>query len=148
MDAYSLDLQERVAAACDGGDLSQPEVAEAFGVSLSFVTKLLRRRRQTGSVAAKPHTGGYAPRLNQKDQSKLRGLVGKQPDATLEEYCQALARQGSANFSASTMCRVLTALGLPRKKSPCMPPNATRRACKGSGGCTPGKWPACRWTSG
>jgi transposase len=148
MDAYSQDLRERVAAACDAGDLSQPEVAEAFGVSLSFITKLLRRRRLTGSVAAMPHTGGCAPRLKGKDQVQLRGLVRNQPDATLEEYCQALAQRGSVSVSVSTMCRALRALDLPRKKSPCMPPSATRPGCKGSGGRTPGKWPASRWTSG
>ena len=50
MDAYSKDLRERVVGACEGREMTQQEVAEAFGVSLSFITKPLRRKRQTGSI--------------------------------------------------------------------------------------------------
>ena len=56
MEALSLDLRERVAAACDEGSDTQPEVAERFGVSVSFITKLMRRRRATSSLAAKPRS--------------------------------------------------------------------------------------------
>ncbi|HVS73236.1 MAG TPA: hypothetical protein VHQ47_18415 [Phycisphaerae bacterium] len=92
--------------------------------------------------------GGHAPLLGGKDRSTLRSLVKQQPDETLKEYCQALAKQGTPEVSPSTMCRTLAALDLPRKKSPCMPPNATRHRCKGSGGHTPGKWHVSRWKSG
>jgi len=34
MEAYSQDLRERVGRACDAGEMTQPEVAEAFGVSV------------------------------------------------------------------------------------------------------------------
>jgi len=44
MEALSLDLRERVLAACDGGDLTRQEVADDFFVSRSFLQKLLRRR--------------------------------------------------------------------------------------------------------
>ena len=53
MDAYSMDLRERVAAAVDGGT-ARRAAARTFRVSPSFVTKLLRRRRETGSLAARP----------------------------------------------------------------------------------------------
>src|SRR3954466_619219 len=54
MEALSLDLRERVAAACDEGSDTQPEIAERFAVSVAFITKLLRRRRITGSGRGKP----------------------------------------------------------------------------------------------
>ena len=54
MKAYSMDLRKQVAAACESGWLTQPEVAEEFGVSVSFVAKLLRREREEGTVAARP----------------------------------------------------------------------------------------------
>lgn len=63
----SLDLRERVAAACDEGAESQPEVAERFPVSVSFITKLLRRRKLTRSVAAKPRGGCGRPALAGRD---------------------------------------------------------------------------------
>ena len=61
MDAYSMDLRQRVVRACDEKVGSQRRIAELFGVSLSWVEKLLRRRRQTGSIAPKAHGGGGRP---------------------------------------------------------------------------------------
>jgi transposase-like protein len=61
MNAYSMDLRERVAAAYDDGEGSQAELAHRFRVSVSWIGKLLRRRRQTGSIAPKPHSGGRPP---------------------------------------------------------------------------------------
>src|SRR5438105_1674017 len=40
MKAYSMDLRERVWSACERGSMTQPEVAEEFGVSVPFITKL------------------------------------------------------------------------------------------------------------
>ena len=58
MDACSMDLRERVTASCDGGMLSQPEIAEQYEVSVSFITRLLRRRRETGFLAPGRTRGG------------------------------------------------------------------------------------------
>jgi transposase len=61
--AYSTDLREKIVRAYDEGLGSQRAVADLFGVSRSFVEKLLRRRRLTGEVAALPHGGGRKPLL-------------------------------------------------------------------------------------
>src|SRR5882757_978626 len=87
MDAYSMDLRERVAADCDAGKLSQPAIAEKYDVSVSFITKLLRRRRETGFLEPKPHTGGPAPLLGERDRKRIAAQVHKQPDITLAELC-------------------------------------------------------------
>lgn len=126
MEALSLDLRERVAAACDEGAESQPEVAERFAVSVSFITKLLRRRRLTGSVAAKPRGGGRKPALGAGDLGRVRRLVAEQPDATLAELCGRLRAGGGPGVGAWTMCRALKALGLARKKSPPTRASVTR----------------------
>ena len=54
MAPYSLDLRERVAAAVDHGEGSQREIARRFRVSLSFLVRLLQRRRAAGTLAPKP----------------------------------------------------------------------------------------------
>ena len=54
MKAYSTDLRERVAAACQQGGHTIGEVAAQFSVSDSFVRKLRRRQRTSGSLAALP----------------------------------------------------------------------------------------------
>jgi len=48
MKAYSLDLRERVAAACQQPGRSTGAVAAQFSVSVSFVEKLLQRQRTSG----------------------------------------------------------------------------------------------------
>ena len=140
MEAYSTDLRERVVAACDEGSMSRAEVAETFGVSASFVTKLLARRRDTGSIAAKPRAGGFTPALGEAELRDLAALVREQPDATLDELRERLAARGGAPASAPVVCRALQKLGLPRKKSRCTPASGTRRGSagprvRGSAGC-------------
>ena len=60
MRAYSLDLRQRILEAVLRGHLTQAEVAERFSVSLSFVEKLLRRYRTSGSLMPRPHGGERA----------------------------------------------------------------------------------------
>jgi transposase len=121
MDAYSMDLRERVAAACDSGMLSQPEIAEQYEVSVSFITRLLRRRRETGSLAPRPHTGGAAPILNERDRERIAAHIRQQPDITLAELCSRV----SGRVSDSTMSRLLIAMQLTRKKRRCTRTNET-----------------------
>jgi transposase len=128
MEAYSLDLRERVVRACDDHLGTQPEIAEMFGVSVSFITKLLRRRRRENSIAAKPHSGGGKPALQEHHLNRVKKLVEQQPDATLSELCQRLGRSGGPRVHLWTMCRALQRLGLPRKKSLFTPRNAIRLA--------------------
>ncbi len=89
MHAYSLDLRTRVAAACHEPGARQAQVAERFGVSRSFVAKLLRRERETGSLAPKPASGGPERLLSADDQAWLVAYVGQHADATLAELNQA-----------------------------------------------------------
>jgi len=82
MRAYSFDLRQRVAAVCDEGVLSRPEIAELFAVSTAWIRRLLQRRRETSSLAARPHAGGVPPRLNDSQRQRLADLVAAMPDAT------------------------------------------------------------------
>ncbi len=124
MQAYSDDLRQRVAAAYASGHFTIGEVASRFTVSVSFVNKLLQRQRTTGSVAALPHRGGPAPRLQPLDHQHLAACVAAQPDATLAELGQQLV----AAVSPTVLCQTLQALDLRRKKRVYTPPNATPSA--------------------
>lgn len=53
MKAYSLDLRQKIVARYDAGGVSQRGLAQQFGVALSFIEKLLKQRRATGSIAPK-----------------------------------------------------------------------------------------------
>ena len=88
MRAYSRDLRQKVADAYDRGVGSQRQIAETFGVSRSFVEKLLQRRRATGNIAPLPHGGGVKPVLDDEALALVRQLVKEEPDATLEEFAR------------------------------------------------------------
>ncbi len=83
--AYSTDLREKIVRAYDEGLGSQRAIAELFGVSRSFVEKLLARRRSTGQIAPLPHGGGRRPNCDAKDLNLVRQCIKEQPDATLAE---------------------------------------------------------------
>ena len=71
MRPYSMDLRERVAAAVDDGRWSQRQIARLFRVSLSFVSRLLKRRREVGTLAPEPHRGGPPRVLTIAQRSRL-----------------------------------------------------------------------------
>jgi transposase len=112
MGPYSRDLRERVAAAVDRGEGSQREIARIFCVSLTFVFRLLRRRREADTLDPKPHGGCPSPSLGPDDMQRLAELIGKQPDATLEQ----LRERGGFQCSLTTIWRALRRLGQTRKK--------------------------------
>jgi len=106
-----MDLRERVAAV-DHREVSQREIARRFRVSLSFIVRLLQRRREAGTLAPKPHGGGPRPSLSRRDQQRLRRLVQKQNDATLNQ----LKQQGGFSCSLTIIWHTLRCLGLTYKE--------------------------------
>src|SRR3954465_10712693 len=112
MTPYSQDLRQRVLDTVRRGEGSSRQIARRFLVSVSFVTRLLRTHRDTGSLEPKPHGGGNPTVLTPEDLERLRELTREQPDATLEECRQPLG----ASCSTLAISRALRKLGLPRKK--------------------------------
>lgn len=90
MKAYSMDLRERVLAACDRGEGTREQIAKRFQVGIAWVYRLLQRRRQTGSIAPQPHGGGQKPAFDPPAAERLRQAVADRPDATLEELRQVV----------------------------------------------------------
>jgi transposase len=121
MAAYSMDLRERVVAACDEGIDTRAETAERFSVSESWIRRLLQRRRETGTIAPKPHGGGRSPAFAGEAAQRLREAVAADPDATLKE----LAAASGVACGTSAVDRTLKRLGITRKKSRGGPPSRT-----------------------
>ncbi len=110
MQAYSMDLRERVLADCDAGQTTKP-VAEKYGVSGTWVRSLKQRRRETGEIA--PRKGGG--RKRKIDRMRLAELVREDPDATLAELRERLA----IRCALSAIWTVLRELKVTFKKSRC-----------------------------
>jgi transposase len=127
MKAYSNDLRHKIVSAYERGHRSQREIAELFGVSPATVRNFVRRKRERGSPAALPRSGGAPARIDDEARTQLRRLVASAPDATLEEAREHLAREVGLRVGLSAVCRALAKLGLPRKKSRFTQVSATRR---------------------
>ena len=113
MEAYSDDLRERVVRACDEGQLTQQEIADQFGVSTSWIRRILQRRRELGTISALPGGRGPQPKLSAVQQKRLKKLVEEYPDATLAE----LKKRSRLRCSVSTIYRTVKSLGFSFKKS-------------------------------
>lgn len=122
MKAYPVELRERVTEAVDGG-ASWKATAERFRVSVAFVGKLLKQRRETGSIEPRRGWTGSKPALDVRAIERLRKAVTDRPDATLDE----LRRKARLSCSLPTVFRYLRRLGVSRKKSRSRRANATAR---------------------
>jgi transposase len=113
---YSRDLRTKIVEARDKGR-SLKQLAADFGVSISFITTTMKRRRETGSVAARPRGGGRRPALDAAGKAVLAEMVKADPDATLKELKASVAERLGVSTSVTALCRALGKLDLPRKKS-------------------------------
>ena len=112
MQAYSLDLRERVVADRKAG-LPTAEVAHKYRVSPAWVRRLMQRYRASGQVAPKRRTQYQRPLLAPYQQ-QLAALISARPDATLAELRTTLG----VAVSLTTVWRAVRRLGLTVKKSP------------------------------
>jgi transposase len=118
MKAYSLDLRTRVVEARDREVGTQREVATLFGVSCTFIKKLLRQRRERGTLAPKPHGGGQVAKLEEEQRQQVRAyILGTRNDATVSEVHTYVVTTVGRKVSRATVGRVLQNLDLPRKKN-------------------------------
>ena len=124
MTAYSIDLRQRVVAACDARDGTREQIAARSSVSVAWLRRLLQRRRETGSIAPESRGGGRAPAFDGEAAARLRVAVRDDDDATLEE----LARAAGVACCPSAVHRALKRLGITRKKSRGGRPSRTVRS--------------------
>ena len=111
---YSEDLRRRVVGTIEGGT-TIPEAAEQCGVSISSVVRFLKLHRETGSVESAKF-GGYKDFALAAHEDLVRQLVAEQPDITLAELEDRLARK-KITVGKSSISRFLHHLKLPFKKS-------------------------------
>ena len=124
MKAYSLDLRQRIIAAIDTG-LPHQQVADRCGVSRATVTRLVRLRRQTGTLDPRPRPG----RPSQLGAARDAGLLPQlqaQPDATLAAHCQRWQETTGCTLSLATMRRAIHRANWTVKKSRSAPASVTK----------------------
>jgi transposase len=114
VDDMAIAMEVRRAVAADHEDCgSSAEVAQRFGVSESWVRRLVQRQRETGSLEPRPIKLPDNTKLKQKDLEQLTKLITQKPDMTLEELAAAL----TTKVSIATVHRATKKLDYSFKKS-------------------------------
>lgn len=121
MKAYSLDLRQKIIDTYLEGQISQRQLAKRFRVALSFVEKLLKQYRETGSLAPQIRRQQTPTKLNQEQLKVLSSIVSAHNDATLEELRLLLEQQTGVLIGRSTLNRMLRLLNLTLKKKHYIP---------------------------
>jgi transposase len=123
--SYSGDLRGRVLSAVDGGSPAKA-VAQLFQVSVSYIYKVLARRRATGETEARPQRNRQTLKLA-AHHAAIAAEVARRPDVTLEELRAWLLATHGVTASLGLMHQTLVRLGLTLKKSRAGPKSRTGR---------------------
>lgn len=110
----SDDLRKRLVRAVEEGSSARGAAAR-FDVSVSAAIKLVRRVRETGSIAP-AKIGGYRKPLLADHEGLLRELTTMRKGITLAEIREELVARGIPPVSLSTIWSTLRRLGLSHKK--------------------------------
>ncbi len=78
---------------------------------------MLRQKRETGSLERLPPRAGAKQVLTTRHREWWARQIKDQPEATLAELREQLAKEKDVSVSPATLCRALHALRLLRKKS-------------------------------
>lgn len=113
MKPLSLDLRERIVAAYEAGGTSLAGVGRRFAVSGNVVGKLVRQKRELGTLASLVHRRGRKPAVQGKKLEQLRVHLEQHPDATVLERRDALGLK----CSEKSLWQTLRKMGWRFKKS-------------------------------
>jgi putative transposase len=117
MQPYSLEFRQRIIDTYAEGNTSQRKLAQRFRVALSFVQKILKQYRETGSIEPKQRLEQTPTKLNSVQLDILKNIVAANNDATLAELCDILLQETNIRIGVSTMFRMLDNQGLTLKKN-------------------------------
>ena len=105
-------------------------------VSISYVSKVLSRRRLTGQTEARPQCCHVVPKLSALHPA-IEAQIARRPDATIAELRAWLLETHAISASTGLINKTLAGLDLTFKKSPFTLPSKTvkmlpRRASNGA----------------
>lgn len=117
MRPYSLDLRQRIVDAYTRGEGSMRELAERFSVALNTVQSYIHLARTKGTPVPRAHGGGAVAKMDEAALEEVRTLVHEKSDRTLAELTELLESRQHVHVHLATMHRVLSRLGITRKKN-------------------------------
>ncbi len=111
---YSLDLRTRVVMAMEAG-MTGREAGKHFSIGESTALRWARRKRETGSPAARP-MGGKRPFALEGFRDRIKARLVEKPDLTLLALLAELKALG-ASASSFALWSIVADLGLSFKKN-------------------------------
>lgn len=117
MKAYSLDFRQKIIDIYLEDKISQRQLAERFKVALSFIEKLLKQYRETGSISPKIRLKQTPLKLNEQQLNILKEIVETNNDATLAEIRSQLEQKTGVLIGRSTVDRMLKMMKINVKKN-------------------------------
>lgn len=117
MQPYSLEFRQRIIDTYAEENTSQRKLAQRFRVAPSFVQKILKQYRETGSIEPKQRLEQTPTKLNSVQLDILKKIVAANNDATLAELCDLLLHETNIRVGVSTMFRILEKQDLTLKKN-------------------------------
>lgn len=116
MNALSDDIRMRVLDAYLSGEGSYRELAQRFEVSHSFIQKLVKLHRETGSIRPKGHAGGNPGKIGPEHHGLILELVDEQADAILIDFAELFESRTGIKVSFMTIQRCFQKLDITLKK--------------------------------
>jgi len=123
MSPLSQDLRDRIVAAYEGGEGSYEVIAARFKVGPTVVGKLVRQKRDLGTLQPQVHRRGRKPAVSEEKKAALREHLEEHPDATVLERREALGLK----CTEKTLWQTLRKMGWRFKKSRREPQNRIER---------------------
>jgi transposase len=124
---YGDDLRRKLLQAYDRGEGTLEQLARRFSVSTPWAWKISAQRKRSGQMERVEQRRGTVRKVTAEVEQRLRGWVQAQPDLTLAELQQKLAKAHHLQVSLGGLWQVMRQMGLRLKKSHSMPANVTRK---------------------
>ena len=117
MKPYSIDLRNKIIEIWKKENISIRKLGKRFGVSKSFIQKLIKKYQETGDIRPLSQGGSPPSKLNSEQLVILVELMEKNNDATLEELSSLLEKATGVKVGKSTIGRISQKLNYSLKKN-------------------------------
>lgn len=113
---HPLELRQRVVAHVEAGN-THTSAAARYAVSVKFVNDMVKLKRETGSLAAKPQGKPEGGKLT-SHADWVRAKIDAKGEITLDELVVLFAKEQQICVHRATVGRLLQRLGFTHKKRP------------------------------
>lgn len=114
--AWSLDLRRRAVDAYENGEGTLQEIADRFCIGRTTLCDLLRRYRETNSLAPAAVRGHRPRSVNEAGRELIKEIVAAKPDGTLAELTAVYNARAEKAISRTTFGCAVRAMKLTLKK--------------------------------